>query len=239
MKSRVFKHFFTVLALLLSASAYAYSDTVRSTLIGLSDFREIRPNIYVSPNTNSSHEQAIITLISHARLRITEQFGPPTSTPKIIFLKGKEEEESFKLYQAPGKVLIAPWGNYLILNQTLVNIDVAAHELIHAEIAERLGYLTRMRTMPTWLDEGIALQVDHRARYSNLATIDDTELKRIASLVTPKLFWTQNPEQNIKNYQSSKVAVRQTVLPAIREKGLYAILDKMKNGTKIDAIMEN
>lgn len=239
MKSRVFKYFLAVMALLLSASTYAYSDTVRSTLIGLSDFRKIEPNLYVSPNTTSSQGKAIATLISDARVRITEQFGAPISTPTIIIIKGKKEEQSFKLYQAPGKVLIAPWGNYLILNQALANIDVAAHELMHAEIAERLGYLIRMRNMPTWLDEGIALQVDHRPRYSNLAVIDNTELKRVASLVSPKLFWTQNSEQNIKNYQSSKVAVSGTVLPAFQENSLYAILDQIKNGMKIDSIIEN
>jgi len=238
MKVKALKISFLALLIPLITSACAYSNAVRSTFIGFSKFREIEPNLYVSPNIGSVHDQAIIKLISDARSRITGQFGTPVSKPKIIITKGEKEQKEFKLYGAPGKVLIAPWGNYLILSEELGNIDVAAHELVHAEIAERLGYFARMRKMPTWLDEGLALQVDQRPRYIQLEGISKLEYERVVSLHSPKLFWSKNREQNIKNYQSSKVAVRTLVIPTIEQKGLYGILEEIKSGESVESIIE-
>ena len=232
------KYSVALCVVLSSVSACAYSSTARSTLIGLSDFREIGPKLYVSPNIDPRQNQQIITLISDARSRITKQFGAPTSKPTIIIAEGKKEQQQFKLYGASGKLLIAPWGNYMILSNSLRSIDVAAHELVHAEIAERLGYLTRMRKIPTWLDEGIALQVDHRPRYTNLSNIDQIEFERVVSLSTPKLFWSQESEQNIKNYQGAKMAVQQSVIPVIDRKGLYRILEEIKAGESIESFIE-
>jgi len=95
-----------------------------------------------------------------------------------------------------------------------------------------------MRKMPTWLDEGIALQVDHRPRYTKLTNINQAELERVVSLSTPKLFWSQEPEQNIKNYQSAKMAVQESVIPVIDRKGLYRILEEIKEGASIESFIE-
>lgn len=93
--------------------------------------------------------------------------------------------------------------------------------------------------MPTWLDEGIALQVDHRPRYSSLEKVDNTELKRILSLNSPASFWTEDSDQNVKNYQSSKVVVNTVVMPVIEKKGLYGFLEEIKEGNSVDSIIEN
>lgn len=222
---------------LLSGTACTYSDTFRSSFIGVSKFREVEANLYVSPEIAVEKESEIVKLISDARARVAEQFGALESRPRIIISKGDEEQKTFKLYQAPGKLLISPWGNYLILDHDLANIDVAAHELVHAEIADRLGYLTRMRRMPTWLDEGIALQVDYRPQYTHLDEITNSELERVMTLSTPKSFWGKDKNQNIKNYQSSKVAVSTVVQRALEKKGLYGILEELKQGVAIDSIL--
>jgi len=232
------KYSLVLFLVVFSVSACAYSNTARSTMIRFSDFREIQPKLYVSPNIDPRQNQEIITLISDARSRITKRFGVPISAPTIIISEGQKEQKEFKLYGAPGKLLIAPWGNYMILSNKLKSLDVAAHELVHAEIAERLGYLTRMRKMPTWLDEGIALQVDHRPRYLQLQNISQTEFNRVISLSSPKLFWTQDPEQNIINYQRAKKAVEDTILPVIERKGLYRLLEEIKAGESIENFFE-
>jgi len=236
---RVLSCSLVVVFVLISASACSYSDTVRASMIGISDFKEVKPDLYISPRIASNQENAIAELISNARSRIADKFGAPMSSPKIIVSKGEKELRNFKLYKAPGKVLIAPWGNYILLNHELANVDVAAHELVHAEIAYRLGYFVRMKKMPTWLDEGIALQVDYRPAYSNLSEIDDSELNRVFSLDSPKSFWTEDEEQNVKNYQSSKEAVRTRVLPVIEEKGLYEFLEEIRTGSSLEGVVGN
>ena len=224
---------------LLSVAACTYKDTVRSSFIGASKFREIGSNLYVSHEIGSEKDREILKLISDARSRVIAKFGEIESRPRIIVIKGDDEQEKFKLYRAPGKLLIAPWGNYLILDHDMAGIDVAAHELVHAEIAGRLGYLAKMKKMPTWLDEGIALQVDYRANYTDLEDVDSEELKRIMSLNSPKSFWSDDTNQNLRNYQSSKVAVSTVVQPALERKGLYGILEEIKKDVGIDEIIGN
>ena len=232
------KYTLIIISTLFSISAYVYSSTVRSSLIGFSEFREIESNLYVSPNIVSTDDQSIAFVISDARSRISEKFGPPISKPTIIIIKGTKEQKQFELYGAPGKVLISPFGNYLLLNHELMNVDIAAHELMHTEIAERLGYFTRMSKMPTWLDEGIALQVDHRPKYTQLKEIDRVEFARVISLSTPRSFWSENSEQNIINYQSAKMAVSRAVLPAIEKNGLYNILEEIRMGESAEKYVE-
>jgi len=95
-----------------------------------------------------------------------------------------------------------------------------------------------MTKMPTWLDEGIALQVDHRPKYAGLPDIDKTEFERIISLKKPSVFWTESAEQNIKNYQNSKVAVRNSIMPVITEQGLFGFLDKIKSSDSVEKNMK-
>jgi len=45
------------------------------------------------------------------------------------------------------------------------NVDVVAHEMAHAELFLRVGWLARWLQIPTWFDEGVAMQVDYRSRY--------------------------------------------------------------------------
>lgn len=84
MKLKMLKYSVAAIFLLLSVSACAYSDTVRSTLIGFSEFREIKPDLYVSPKITSDQEKSIVTLISGARSRVKDRFGSSNSRPKII-----------------------------------------------------------------------------------------------------------------------------------------------------------
>ena len=106
-------------------------------------------------------------------------------------------------------------------------IDVTAHELVHAEVVNRVGYLTRLLEIPTWFDEGVAMQVDYRPKY-HINKIDQKELERATSLTSAGKFWTNSAEENIKNYRASKAAVSK-LFPDI-DKRLYSILSRIEAG---------
>ena len=55
---------------LLSVAACTYKDTVRSSFIGASKFREIGSNLYVSHEIGSEKDREILKLISDARTRV-------------------------------------------------------------------------------------------------------------------------------------------------------------------------
>jgi len=229
-----------VLLLLLvvaGATAYAYPKLVRSSLIGFTDFRAIGDKLYVSPSIATDEEESIKSLFAEARTRIGFHFGPPTASPTIIVIDTDAQAENYGLGGAPGSMVITPWGNYVLLHIRKGGLDVAAHELVHAEIAERLGYLNRMRKFPTWLDEGIALQVDYRSEYSELFDVDEQELARVTALHSPKTFWTSDRDLTIQNYRSSKAAVNMTFFKKGTQSALYSLLARINEGEDVSRLI--
>ncbi len=234
---KTFKYALLLLAVVVFAAAFSYPSIMRCTLIGFSSFRQSEGKLFISPAIAKQDDSRIKTLLSDARTRIGYHFGDPVSTPTIIVVDSDEEAHKLGLGGAPGTLLIAPWGNYLLLHLSKGNLDVMAHELVHAEIAERLGYFNRITKFPTWLDEGIALQVDYRSEYSLLFDLDQTELARVTSLRTPTDFWTNDMEQNIKNYRSSKVAVNKTFFDKRTQSALYSLLDRLNAGEELSELL--
>lgn len=234
---KIITYVLLVLVVIAAAMAFAYGSVVRLAFIGVSDYREIAPKLYVSPSISNLHDESIKEMIVEGRVRLAHHFGVPVARPTIVVLADGPESDKFELGDAPGKLWIAPWGNYLLLHLDKAGVDVAAHELVHAEIAHRLGYIDRMRKIPTWLDEGIALQVDYRAEYAQIPALNENELDRVTSLEKPAQFWTPDPEQNIENYRSSKVAVNMTLFGTRTQGSLYELLERLSGGEDLSNLL--
>jgi len=224
----VVRYMIIPLVLGLSGTAYAYANIFRLALIDHSDFREFDGNLYLSGTLSNEAEHNVISLLEAAKERITEHYGLSTAQPVVIVLNNQEEQKDYGLHDSPGKLFIAPWNNYLLLNYQVMNIDVTAHELIHAEVVSRVGYFKRQTKIPTWFDEGAAMQVDHRPRYVLTDAIDQSEFDRVIRLNTPSKFWSSDKNQNIQNYRSAKSAVFEVLRNSNDD--LYAMLAMIRKG---------
>ena len=159
---KIFKYLFFALLIMLAGMTYAYANVARLVLIDYSDFNKVTDNMYLSDHLPDDSKQKIHSLLVDAKTRIAKHYGKINAKPKIIALSGKEELKKYGLNTNPGMLLFTPWNSYLLLNFQKANIDVTAHELVHAEIVHRVGYLKRQLHIPTWFDEGVAMQVDYR-----------------------------------------------------------------------------
>ena len=215
-------------ALSILGVGYANAHVARLALIGYSGFHNIGGNVYLSQSLPDIAKVEVSSLLENARNRIASQYGEPTADPVIVVLGNVDEQRSYGLYGPPGALLFAPWESYLLLNYETADINVVAHELVHAEVVHRVGYLKRQFSIPTWFDEGAAMQVDHRSQYSYKGSIEEDEFRRIISLDVPKNFWTSDENQNVDNYRSAKMAVAEILNSKDNE--LYSILEKVKRG---------
>ncbi len=225
---KALKYFLLVLLLVLAGLTYAYANVARLVLVEYSSLNAIENNVYVSESLSSNDRLTISNMLASARERIAIHYGEPIAKPLIVVLSSHEEKHNFGLYDAPGKFLFAPWGSYLLLSLQEANIDVAAHELVHAEIVNRVGYVKRQLKIPTWFDEGVAMQVDYRPKYDSSKTISLPEFERIISLATPSEFWTNNKSKNIDNYRGAKAAAFE--LFKHTEMELYPLLAEIEAG---------
>lgn len=173
-------------------------------------------------------------LLQQAKGRIEDKFGLMQSMPVIVFFN---EKDSFWPLQLNGYgstsflgsktcVLIGPKGH---------NVDVLAHELMHAETVHRIGYWQRWVELPIWFDEGLAMQVDHRERY-NLPKDTKTSYVRLLNSVSD--FAVSDSNLLVHHYASAKSEVTLWVTKI----GADLVYDKLKNikdGLSFDAIWQS
>jgi len=167
-----------IIILTISLSiAFLYANFIRCIMIDFSDFKKIEKNIYTENIFTDNENKYIQSLITNAKRRIINKFGKLSSNPTIIIIKDHDTslKYSTNLY---GNTYISPWGNYVVIGSKGHSIDIIAHELLHAEVAKRLGYIIRQFKFPVWLDEGIGMQVDYRKRYI-VNSINNSEISRI------------------------------------------------------------
>lgn len=126
---------------------------------------------------------------SSARARVVELLGPLESEPIVVLPPSKKAATRFGVPEvAPGGSYIVPWVTYIVLAPDGRNVDVMAHELVHAELAERLGYVQYLLALPTWFDEGLAMQVDFRDEKIARVIREGVPLPPVSELITVRDF---------------------------------------------------
>lgn len=98
-----------------------------------------------------------------------------------------------------------------------------------------MGYLKRFLQLPTWFDEGVAMQVDYRARYS-LSPEDSQTADYVRDLTTFSSFFKGDEQGVVRNYASAKQVVA-SWLSKVGTTSLYARLQRLKNGESFDEIV--
>ena len=227
---KITHYILVVLFLTFASAAHSCSPAIKAALIDFSDFHKAGNNVYFGSDLSETEQRDMQTLLDTAKDRITKTFGEPIAKPTIIVTSSEKTAGEYGIHDVPAKFFFAPWGNYLIINQNHLDIDVIAHELVHAEIAERLGYTARYWRFSTWLDEGAALQVDYRSHYMfDCASFDKSEIRRVKELDSPSRFWSADKDQNIKNYQAAKAAVCE-LFKQVPHSSLYGYLERIRQG---------
>lgn len=101
--------------------------------------------------------------VAVAESKIKDFWGEHKGKGTIIFC---QTEARFAELCGSGKgagcSIGTPWKSWIVLNTDGLNADVIAHEMCHIELMTRLGWWDVKTKIPTWLDEGLALQVDDR-----------------------------------------------------------------------------
>jgi hypothetical protein len=116
------------------------------------------------------------------------------------------------------------------------NVDVVAHELMHAEFFHRMGFLKSVQ-LPIWFNEGVAMQVDYRPQYS-LSPQDAQNTAYVRDLTTIWAFTKGDDQALTRNYASAKHEVA-SWLSKVGPTSLYSRLQRMRDGQSfVEAITQ-
>jgi hypothetical protein len=130
-------------------------------------YDEIRDKVYVDAGFPISNTE-ILSVLSEAEVRLNDFWGDVKSRPTIIISGNKNKLAKMGLKTSPALTTRIGTHSFVVVSSDGMNIDVMAHELTHAELYARLyaGKFPLTPLVPSWFDEGVALQNDYREKYN-------------------------------------------------------------------------
>jgi uncharacterized protein YccT (UPF0319 family) len=226
---------FAVVFTSVSTFALALPGPTACLLLGVADLQKLADGS-LAESESEGDQQRFAQLTRDARLRIESTFGAVESKPIIVFFDQPNGFGPFRL-NAYGSAASIGSRTCVMVGPKGQNVDVVAHELMHAEIHHRVGYLAYFLQIPTWFHEGVAMQVDYRPQYS-LSSQDAQNTAYVRDLTAPSTFNAGDDQAPTRNYASAKHEVA-SWLSKVGPTSLYSRLKRMKDGQSFaEAITE-
>lgn len=135
-----------------------------------------------------------------ARHRIARTFGPPRAGPVLVQLSQPDALWPF-FYNSFGSTDFLPGRTCIVIGPEGRNVDVLAHELMHAELAARVGFWRRRTQIPVWFDEGVGMQVDTRSAFDRPHGPGAADIRQ---KVAARDFFAVPPDELTEHYALAK-----------------------------------
>ena len=166
-----------VLGALVTATVYFFQFNQYGYIMTIpyrSAFTEIADHVYIN-KTNARDHQEILDLIKQAEERDRSVWGDLRYLDETFFIICDDENLIRKIGEDHATVTISfpSEKHYICISDEYLELDILAHEITHAELRARLTARAQGK-VPTWFDEGLALQNDYRERYSEGQWISQT-----------------------------------------------------------------
>lgn len=220
----------------IAAFILLFPGAAACSVVRFGPFEPLAGDVLVQAGIPAAERPALIALHGAASARITAAFGAPRAHPAVIFLK---DSEAFALSALgdTGSTHFSPAHACTVIGVKGRNVDVIAHELMHAELFARVGFMRRRTAIPVWFDEGVAMQVDSRSAYT-LHAHDRDSAAAVRGLVTHDQFFGVRSEQLTRNYSAAKVEVARW-LDGEGPGRLYRTLERIRGGASLEAAMKD
>ena len=237
MKAKKRKSFLIIIILALVAAAvyffqfnqYGYIMTVPYR----SAFTEIADHVYINKSNVQNHQE-ILGLVEQAEERDRSFWGDLHYLDETIFIICDDRYLIRKIGEDHATVTISfpSEKHYICISDEYLELDILAHEINHAELRVRLKSEAQKK-IPTWFDEGLALQNDYREIYSEERWISQTDNGKnvvpLDDIDTPAEFYAGEAKDRRFRYLNAKHEL--TVwLAAQGQKGLLELIDKLNDG---------
>jgi hypothetical protein len=233
MKQTVLASIVAVAAATLASVAASFPGPTSCLLVGASKQFVLKGDALVDSTSPVDH-QDYLQLIYEGRKRIDVTFGKVEANPIVVFLGESNRIGPFKL-NSYGSTHLVGSRACVVIGTDGRSVDVVAHELMHAEVSHRMGYLAYVLDVPSWFDEGVAMQVDYRTRYS-LSAQEATGAHHVRALTAASTFFVDDDEALTRNYSYAKYEVSKW-LSRIGSANLYSRLARIRSGSSFEEVL--
>ncbi len=220
---------FTLVSILFVAGVFSKKHVVACETVQYSNYEEIAAGIFVS--TELKDKQQVLHNVLAGRNRVNSTFGDMEALPKIVFVANKEEADKFGA-NTTATIHYYPLGTCIVYGPKGQSVDVIAHELTHAEVVHKVGFINYLQEIPVWFNEGIALMVDYREPFlpGNIE-LSQEQIDAVKELEFGYEFF--NGKNIHENYLASRMAVDK-----IDPSTLYEKLLLIRNGESFNNVFK-
>jgi hypothetical protein len=181
---------------------------IASAWIEHSDFAAVQ-SVYFAPGIDAAQRHSFFAALASARVRVAKLYGPLRATPTIVVT----DTETRARYADNATAVTHYWlrGATIVIGPKGQNVDVVAHELAHAELLTRVGYVRIEWCLPTWFDEGLATHFDERPFYTERAFTQRRQagmrVPPLPQLASRAAFFAGTREQVRQHYALSRLTI--------------------------------
>jgi hypothetical protein len=206
---------FLIILITIPVAAFAhfifFPQQTRSILIDYSSFKK-EGSLYFNAHTPKDKKDTVQSLIQSASGRVATFWVQKTCTPKYIYCDTEADFKKFGSSFPVPALTHVKFDAYIIISNEGADLDIIAHEISHAEFYNRIGFYNWTFKIPTWFDEGLAMQNDYRDYYSEdtlkLKTGNFKNLPDVKQLKNGRQFHEGSNEQIKLNYMAAKHEVK-------------------------------
>jgi hypothetical protein len=231
-----------IILFLLPVMAFAhflvFPQETRCILISFSEF-EKRGNVYFNSNLSSNKIDSLITLKNIAEKKALGFWGNNfLLNYKFIYCNNEKEYNKYGQGNGTPACAYCKMGAYVVVSIDGLDSSIIAHELSHCILYNNIGFYNVNLKIPTWFNEGLAMQIDERDYYS----IDSLMAKKEAGIKLPDVkafknnaqFLSGNHAEVMLNYATAKY----TVSEWMKTHSLSLFIKKMNDGDEFNVAYE-
>jgi hypothetical protein len=228
--------FITILLILAAVVGAMFQFTqfgYLTTVPYRSAFTEIASHVYINRDY-AGDRQELLEMIEQAKDRVRTFFGDLHFQDETTFIICDDGKLTRKLGEDHGTVIVSfpVEAYYVCISDEYLELDILAHEITHAELRSRLSAKAQ-KAIPTWFDEGLALQNDYRERYSEAQWIAQTDNGKntvaLEDMDTPAEFYAGEAEDRRFRYLNAKHEL-DVWMTAHGQHGLLELLVRLNDG---------
>ena len=199
-----------LLPLIAVGHYFAFPEETHCILVDYSDLSK-EGNLYFRNNVSVATLDSVKSIINEARARDRNFLGGLTCQPKFIFCNNDMDYAQYGDPMGSPACTHTKLGSYIVLSRKGMNVAVIAHELMHAELYQQIGFFNKQFKIPVWYKEGLAMQVDDRPDFSEdslrVYSNNFTSLPDLRKLNTESLFLSGTSSQVVLNYATARYEV--------------------------------
>lgn len=213
----------------LLSGAFLQRHALACELLPVLNYRQIHQHVFLQADITRGQVEGISELITAASARIGFVYGSPLSTPRFLLISDSQTAEKWGA-NTTASMHRLPWRSCIVIGPNGQNVDVIAHEWLHAEIQQRVGFFRFLIEIPVWFDEGAALTVDYRPPFlpHNIA-LSAAQVQRVKLLERGSDFFAGDIRTH---YQAARLAVE----PLIINDRFFDDLQRISLGERFDSV---